>query len=55
MTLMHYRRGVDGKTWQKFWHFNQQCPNYPTRSFAIAEYPPPDDEVCPKCKSSARK
>jgi len=51
---MEYRRGVDGLTWQKFWHFNEQCLDYPTRSFATAEHPPVDAHICPDCKSPKR-
>ena len=51
---MHYRRGVDGKKWQTVWHFNEQCSDYPTRGFAIAEYPPFDGDVCLQCKSLTR-
>ena len=37
---MEYRRGVDAHIWQRFWHFNEDCQDYPTGSFAIAKSKP---------------
>ena len=51
--MVEYRRGIEGRTWQKLWHFSERCPDYPTRAFAIAEYQPFHEDVCPQCKSLA--
>jgi len=52
-TLRDYRRGIETKgrdqVWQKLWHFNEKCPAYPTRTFAIRHDMPSDDELCSKC------
>ena len=48
-SVTEYRRGVDHNTWQKVWHFNGQCSEYPTRGFQIADYPPRDDDLCQEC------
>ena len=52
-----YRRGIedkDGKRqWQKLWHFNVKCKDYPTRNFAIRKDRPSDDELCSQCDRAA--
>jgi hypothetical protein len=53
-TVVEFRRGIDGSTWQKFWHFNEECSQYPIKGFLIADYPPFHEEVCPQCKSLTR-
>jgi hypothetical protein len=47
--MVEFRRGIDGSARQKHWHYNEQCPEYPTRGFAIADYRPFHEDVCPHC------
>jgi hypothetical protein len=47
-----YRRGVELGVWQRLWHFNEMCPSFPTRSFAIRKETPSDDELCARCCST---
>jgi len=47
--MAEYRRGIKDGEWQKLWHFNTACPNYPTRTFAIQREKPSDDELCSRC------
>jgi len=47
--LIEFRRGVDGMRWQKLWHFHDECREYPIKGFAIAQYRPSDENVCPQC------
>jgi len=41
-----YRRGLEyrsaGYVWQDRWHFDERCPLYPTRDFAIRQDRPPE-------------
>ena len=52
--LRDYRRGVEEKRgltqWQKVWHFDENCKDYPTRNFVIRTVRPPDDELCNQCQ-----
>ena len=52
--MVEYRRGIEARTWQELWHFNEQCPEHPTRGFAIADYPPFHGDVCRECISLTR-
>ena len=31
------------------WHFNPQCPEYPTRNYIERSDLPPAENLCPKC------
>ena len=48
---MEYSRGVDAHIWQRCWHFNEDCQDYPTGSFAIAKSKPLNEFLCPRCIS----
>ena len=48
---MEYSSGVDAHNWQRFWHFNEDCKDYPTASFAIAKTKPLNEYLCPSCIS----
>ena len=52
--MAEYRRGIDGSTKHKLWHFNEQCREYPTRGFVIADYQPFHEDVCQECLSLTR-
>lgn len=52
---MEYRRGTDGFRWQKVWHVHEQCKDYPTRSFQIAEYHPSEENICKRCSLLRRQ
>ena len=51
-----YRRGLELKrgslVWQKLWHFNDGCADFPERNFASREDRPDDTDVCSRCKKS---
>ena len=52
--MSEYRRGIKDDVWQTRWHFHEQCPDYPSRNFAVAVYKPFDEEICRKCMSLPR-
>jgi len=55
--VLDYRRGIEDKggqrVWQNHWHFNEKCPAYPTRNFAIRKDMPSDDDLCSQCDRAA--
>ena len=52
-----YRRGIEEKKgtmqWQKLWHFNEACDDYPTQNFAVRKDRPLDDDLRSKCHRTA--
>jgi hypothetical protein len=52
-----YRKGIEEKSgqnvWGRHWHFNEKCPGYPTRSFAVRKDRPSDDDLCSICERTA--
>ena len=52
--MSEYRRGIKDDVWQTRWHFHEQCPDYPTRNFAVAVYKPSDEQICRKCTALPR-
>ena len=56
-SVRDYRRGIEDKNgqkqWQKLWHFNENCENYPTRNFIVQKDRPSDDELCSRCHRAA--
>jgi len=51
--MREYRRGIAQGVWQKLWHYNEACPNYPLRNFAIRREKPSSDELCARCTTQA--
>ena len=49
--MSEFRRGIKSGVWQTRWHSHPQCPDYPTRNFAIAVFKPSDEQICPHCAS----
>ena len=47
--MSEYRRGLSKGVRQKWWHYHEQCEEYPTRTFSIRNTRPPEDEVCSRC------
>ena len=52
--MTEYRRGVVDRVWQKLWHFDPHCADYPVGSFAIKMEKPLDYALCPLCTAFAR-
>jgi len=50
--VAEYRRGIVDDAWQRLWHFNDHCTNYPTRNFEVTRFRPSDDDLCAKCASN---
>ena len=54
--MVDYRRGLEQKNdelvWQKHWHFDEHCSDYPRRSFEVRKERPPVDDLCPQCRGS---
>jgi hypothetical protein len=54
--VVDYRRGLEQKNdelvWQKHWHFDEHCSDYPRRSFEVRKERPPVDDLCPQCRGS---
>lgn len=48
-TLAKFRRGLHNRIWQTLWHFNEECRDYPVKTFIVAEYPLPNEDLCPDC------
>jgi len=55
--VRHYRRGIEDKDgrkqWQKLWHYNDKCEDYPTRNFMARNDRPSDDELCSRCERAS--
>lgn len=51
---MELRRGIKDHVWQQLWHFSPHRLDFPTRNFAIAEYKPFQEDICPRWVSMAR-
>ena len=47
--MSEYRKGISKGVRQKWWHFEEHCEEYPTRSFSIRNTIPPTDELCIRC------
>ena len=52
--VAEYRRGIHLGVWQKFWHFKEECRDYPRNSFAIGHDKPSDDKLCSHCLALAK-
>ena len=53
--VREYRRGFKDGIWQKLWHFEETCPNFPRRAFLIRNVKPSEDELCSRCDAAARR
>ena len=51
--MVEYRRGVNNKRKNDLWHFHPECESYPTKTFAIRQTKPFDDDLCAQCHSLA--
>lgn len=49
-----YRRGLTIDGWQKMWHFDEGCRDYPARNYAVRSTKPPADDLCVRCGSAGR-
>jgi len=51
--MFEYRRGVSSKRKNDLWHLHSDCESFPTKTFAIRQGRPFDDDLCSRCVSLA--
>ena len=49
--MFDYRRGIARERKTELWHSHPDCESYPTKSFAIQQEKPLDENICARCAS----
>ena len=51
--MVEYRRGVAKKRKNDLWHSHPDCESYPTKTFAVRQTKPLDEDLCSRCGNLA--
>jgi hypothetical protein len=49
-----YRRGFKNGEWDRYWHWNDECREYPTGTCVMRKDRPPDELLCLRCLALER-
>ena len=44
-----YRRGLKNGVWDRSWHWNDGCAEFPTGTCVMRRDRPPDELLCARC------
>lgn len=47
--MTSYRRGLNDGLWERYWHWNEHCPDYPAGTCVMQKDKPPLGLLCLRC------
>ena len=53
--MTSYRRGYKDGVWDRFWHWNEQCAQYPSGTCIMQKDRPPAIQLCFRCLDLDRR